>query len=219
MRVGRTITAVASATAVGLAVLTAAVWLRWPPLIDFDEKINKRWYDHGSTRASWVELWRFLTHGGDTWFVLVAWAATVVALLALRRPRLALAVSVAVVLSQVVFRALRAVVDRPRPVTGFVLPDGPGYPSSHTMGAATGAVLLVLLVWSVRRQWVRAGVLAVALAWAGAVGVSRVMLGAHWPTDVLGGWLLALAAVAPIYALMARAPVPADPVTPAPPRG
>jgi undecaprenyl-diphosphatase len=208
MRPGRTASAVVITAAAVLVGLTIAVWVRWAPLIRTDQKINIHWYGYGLGRPDWVAAWRFVTHGGDTWFVLMVWVLALILLLALRLPRLGLAVFVAVVLSQVLFRGLRALVGRPRPEVGFVHPAGPGYPSSHAMGAATGAILLVLLIWSVRRAWLRAGVVAVAVLWAGVVGVSRVVLGAHWATDVLGAWLLAVAVVWPVYAVMAR-PTPA----------
>jgi len=206
MRLGRTASAVVITAAAMLAALTLAVWVRWAPLIRTDQKINIRWYEYGLGRPDWVAGWKFVTHGGDTWFVLLIWGLALIVLLAMRRPRLGLAVCVAVVLSQVAFRGLRTVVGRPRPDVGFVLPPGPGYPSAHAMGAATGAILLVLLVWSARRAWLRAGVVVLAVLWAGPVGVSRVVLGAHWASDVLAAWLLALATVWPLYALMAGRP-------------
>jgi undecaprenyl-diphosphatase len=59
-----------------------------------------------------------------------------------------------------------------------------------------------------RRVW------TAAISWAALVGVTRVYLGVHWPTDVLGGWLLAAALVAAgclVREAVSRRPEPAPP--------
>ena len=56
-------------------------------------------------------------------------------------------------------------------------------------------LVAVLLLWPHLAKRGRALVAVAAAAVAVLVGVTRVVLLAHWPTDVLGGWLLALAVV------------------------
>jgi undecaprenyl-diphosphatase len=59
------------------------------------------------------------------------------------------------------------------------------FPSGHSANAMMTYVALALLLaaWEHRRFWV-VGAVALALL----VGLSRVMLGVHWPSDVVGGW-------------------------------
>lgn len=64
------------------------------------------------------------------------------------------------------------------------------FPSGHAVGSAAFVVALAVLAWRTRWRWpvVLAGSLFVA-----AVGLSRLYLGVHYPSDVLASWMLALA--------------------------
>jgi undecaprenyl-diphosphatase len=77
-------------------------------------------------------------------------------------------------------------VARPRP-----LDYHSGFPSGHVTAAATFAVILIYALSRERMSpAARAGLLVLAVALVGAVGFARVILNAHWPSDVLGGVLL-----------------------------
>jgi undecaprenyl-diphosphatase len=81
---------------------------------------------------------------------------------------------------------------RPRPnmVPMLLDPSGFSFPSGHTMGAtgAYGALLVIGLYLLPRRRWQAALALLIGLLVL-LIGSSRVYLGVHYPTDVLGGWL------------------------------
>lgn len=81
--------------------------------------------------------------------------------------------------------------DRPRPdvVPHLVSIHTLSFPSGHAMGTAiTYLTLGVLIMRTVRNPAVKAYALTVALVLTLLIGLSRLYLGVHWPTDVLAGW-------------------------------
>lgn len=139
-----------------------------------------------------AQFWALTTDLGDT---LVA--ACLLTLLARRHPEVIWAILVAAAVATLYTRGLKPFLDIPRPpsvlapgeltVVGPVLRSG-AFPSGHSATIAT--VCGVLAIHSISTGY-RACMALVALL----VGLSRVMVGAHWPLDVtfglMGGWLSA----------------------------
>jgi undecaprenyl-diphosphatase len=91
---------------------------------------------------------------------------------------------------------LKQLVGRTRPTTQLLTDvSGYGFPSGHTSGAAAFAVVVVIassfLIFDGRTRRL---VVGAALLYALAVGISRVVVGAHHSLDVVGGWLFGPAA-------------------------
>lgn len=116
-------------------------------------------------------------------------------LVARRRARDALALAGAVAIGLAILPLVKELIGRPRPDPAWwlVAASRESFPSGH----ATGAMLLYPLLGAIAGGR-RAAVAGIVLALL--IGLSRVYLGVHWASDVLGGWLLggagALAALA-----------------------
>ena len=136
---------------------------------------------------------------GDTVTAVVVMVALLI-IAAVMRARRFIAFFVAVGLLRLVGTMLKPIFDSPRPTEtiriepevririyeGF---ENTGYPSGHSMTAAMLGTVLVVTIWATMRarnpRWLAVFVAAVLALF---VGWSRIWSGAHWPTDVLGGW-------------------------------
>ena len=127
---------------------------------------------------------------GKAGFIWLAAAVIAAVFPARRMPawRLALAVGMAYLM---VDGMIKTVVDRDRPYQVLAdvrlidqRPTSGSFPSGHTASAFAGALAASRLFPAVRVAW---------WALAAAIGVSRVYVGAHWPSDVLAGALIGVA--------------------------
>ena len=160
------------------AALDAAIarHLTWPdgagpaPLIAFMQAI------------SWIG-------GGTPRWVLVGLIAAAVRYWGGRRP--ALAIVAAVLFANIASSLLKAALDRPRPdlIAHLDHVSSASYPSGHATSAAALYLTLALLA---PVQWRRA-TWTIAVLMIGLTGLSRVTLGVHWPSDIVGGILLGAA--------------------------
>jgi membrane-associated phospholipid phosphatase len=102
---------------------------------------------------------------------------------------------------------LKAAVERQRPGISYVLgavDTGFAFPSGHTLNSTVFFGTVAGLLWTGRRPAATRGlVVTAAVVMSIGIGLSRVYLGYHWATDVLGGWIIAVTWLA-IVAGLAR---------------
>ena len=192
--------AVTAATAfVVLAVLT-----RTAPVADTDvhavATVHRWALEHRDSLAPWRWFSDWL--GPDVLRLAAVPAAVVLWWLGRRHAAALVAVAA---LGTLVLSAVTKVLvgrDRPQFADPIAHAAGQSYPSGHALTSfVAGAVLLVVLPRKARRV---AFVPVVALVTA--VGLSRIVLGVHFPTDILGGWLLGFALTAGCTVALARLP-------------
>ncbi|WP_433042792.1 phosphatase PAP2 family protein [Dactylosporangium sp. CS-033363] len=180
------------AAPLGFALLTALVAARFGPLMRWDAAVSDAALRFAKAHGGWRSAMSAITHTADTAVLLCLLLAAVLFTLWRRDWRGLAFVLGAAVTATVLRLTVLALVHRPRPPERLTATSGWAFPSGHTTSSAIAAGLLVVVLWPLLPNRVaRTAVVAVAALWAALVGISRVALTAHWPTDVLGGWLLA----------------------------
>ncbi|WP_149182882.1 phosphatase PAP2 family protein [Streptomyces sp. TRM49041] len=173
--------------------LTLLVVVEWGPLIAFDRTVAEELHASAVRRPVLTRGTRVLSDWvWDPWTLRALLAVAAIALWRRGERGLVWLSAVAGVVAAVVVQGLKAVAGRARPWWPDPVDsaDFGAFPSGHAM---TAAVVCGLLWWLAARVAHRNVVRLVA--WAGAVsvlgvGLTRLYLGVHWASDVVGGWLL-----------------------------
>jgi len=157
---------------------------------------------HALASPAMDALMNLFTLIGSIYVIPVLYAVTMIVLVVQRRYGAALFLTVASGGALLLNGAMKLFFERPRPQVPWanVLPDY-SFPSGHTMNSVAFYGALAVIIWSIAgRRW---GIVAVVAATVlcTLIGISRIYLGYHYFTDVIGGalagvsWLLITMAV------------------------
>lgn len=196
---------VAAVFAIGLlvpfALLAVLVVGDWPPLHELDRSVTDALHRFAIGHPAWVRAM-------DWWCIVFSPTGTRLAAAALalwlwfgrHAPRLAWWVVITMATGGILGDLLKLLVGRHRPdlLEPVARAAGYAFPSGHALDSALGAgVFLLVLAPFVRgHPRRRAALWTAAIAVPLITGVCRVGLGVHWTSDVVGGWLLAVAVLA-----------------------
>jgi membrane-associated phospholipid phosphatase len=184
------------AAAAGFLALFAMVATGWAPLDRLDSAISESARRYGEANMDGIRVQRVITDTASTGIFFAAGLSGAVVLLLLRRAYAGAALIAAVFVAvPAVWGTFHALLHRPRPADGFVEISSNGFPSGHAANSAAAALVCVLLIWPHATRRGRTIAACVAAAFVLLIGATRVTLLAHWPSDVVGAWLLVLAVV------------------------
>lgn len=145
--------------------------------------------------------------GLGQWFVVaVAGVAVITGLAATRRRRAAAFLTACLAAALVLNPLLKLAFGRVRPPVedAALHVSGLAFPSGHSLASATLALAVAVVAWPTR--W-RLPATVVVATFAVLMGLSRLYLGVHWLTDVLGAWALAVVVVAAVSLVLPPRPV------------
>ncbi len=190
--VHRPLLAVALAAAVGVGVIAGIVIVH--PYLSLDATV-----DRDIQATNWGPLtlaFPFFTWLGGPGGI---YMQVVVILLVLLLNRRALILALAALVGGLWYEVIVHLVNRPRPAVGQILrvtehPGSTSFPSGHLIFITISAAVLMLCIGHrYLPRWARPIGWAVLVGILVVVGLDRIYGGAHWPTDVLGGVLIATA--------------------------
>ena len=189
----------AAALALAVGALASAV-VRSATVAHADRVANEDVVERTGQPVTRVTFW--ITDVAGTHLVLWVTVIAVVLLAALRHWRGAAALAIVVPATQGVVDLLKAAIERPRPDHALVEAAGSSFPSAHSATAVALYATLGLIAARGLHGPIRVAAVSLAALLVLAVGMSRIYLGAHYPTDVLAGWLTGATLVVVCWSLL-----------------
>jgi len=159
---------------------------------------------HSGATPYWDSFFITITQFGGSIIVTIASILILGVLLLLKKRRKAVffsLVMVGMLLLNILFKDL---IGRHRPdAAGWLIPEtGMSFPSGHATAVMALGLALCILLWNTSWRW---AAVRCATAYIAVVSFSRLYLGVHYPSDIVGGWLLSIAWVSAVV-LIVRLP-------------
>ncbi len=175
----------------------ALMWIGYASQWNWLTTIDSSWLDighrYGVAHPGWVTAWNaFCTVLGPTAFRLLTLVVIIFALVR-RNLRVAFFLVVSVELTGLITEIAKYAANRPRPATALVSAASTSFPSGHALGVMVGVLALLTVVLPVVRRPLRAWLVAFGSLIVIAIGIGRVVLNVHYPSDVVAGWALGYA--------------------------
>lgn len=185
-----------------VAAIAAVIRSKWTPVLDFDEAAIRAGTDFVRARpelrtalVAWQEVFQpRWVYADGALACLYAWRRH-------QLPGRALWAFLTMMVSWNLALDVKLLVQRARPVVEDAVARAPGFsfPSGHAANTAAATTAVVILLWPIVGETGRRIAIVTGAAMVLVTGVDRVMLGVHYPSDVIGGFLLGTGLVLASY--------------------
>ena len=137
-------------------------------------------------------IFKIITNLGGAYCLIII---AILCAIFIKNKKIAFAIPINLILSTMLNLMLKNIVERPRPI-GYRLIDETGYsfPSGHSMISAAFYGLIIYFIWknvkNKKLKYISCALLGLLIAF---IGISRIYLGVHYASDVLGGFIISIA--------------------------
>src|ERR1022692_3898903 len=180
--------------ALAFTILLILVRLQWPPLESADRGGAAHLNSLVSGNGTLITVIKAVTWLGSTGVLWAVIGATAIVLAIRKRWRLAIYLLITGAGAIALDPILKSLVGRLRPVVAHPIAHGTGdsFPSGHSLGSIVcyGAIYLVFL--PATRGRLRTIFTTVTVALVALIGISRILLGVHFLSDVIGAWAVGI---------------------------
>lgn len=134
---------------------------------------------------------KFITNFGGAIFIIVL---TVLLVIAIKNKKIGLSIFTNLVIITVLNQSLKRILQRPRPTEYRIIQEtGYSFPSGHSMISMAFYGYLIYLIYRYVKnkyiKWLSISLLSILIC---LIGISRIYLGVHYTSDVLGGFLISI---------------------------
>lgn len=176
------------------AAVYAAMWVgyrqNWNWLHGFDWSLLTAAHDIANKHPAWVGFWDGVSFVLGPVPLRLLGVAVAVVLAVRRNVRGALLVLACASLNGLVTAGAKALANRPRPPTMLVFAPSTSFPSGHALETTAGLLALLILLLPVLSRLMGRVAIALTALLLLTVGIDRIALNVHYPSDVLAGWSL-----------------------------
>ena len=143
------------------------------------------------TADFWTPVAKFVTNFGGATFLIIL---TITLLVLIKNKRIGLSIGMNLIIITLLNQLLKRILQRPRPTEYRIIEEtGYSFPSGHSMVSMAFYGYLIYLIYKyVENKYIKWGAITLLGVLICSIGLSRIYLGVHYTSDVLGGFLISI---------------------------